>query len=447
MQTSRNPKVLNHALRYKTRSVLDLVAKLESQQSENDEFISEKRAEATSYMDDVDANREEYEDKRSALITQISKANSDLSNLIKNNLYNPNTSTSESEEETGGDETEETRLISDKILKAAQFGFVVDGKDIGIYSVSGKGIVVGEKPVTDKEFIFLNPSNNEIPFPAYYVNDILFISPTQAMMATSVGVVIYDLSSASYKIRSTDYGLPSKEVVGVIKISTTDGDRSGYLAATKKGIAYSPTGDNWSVIDSTFKEECTCVSNIGQINTAQSLVFIGTGSGLYYFDVDKYFSEEYKFVSKVSNLDDKLPASYINCVSYNAKKDILVCGGIGGLTVLRNAKANYAKEDAEDISSDHVKVYSSSNGMTGTSVYSTLWTSEETKLIIGTSNGLSITTNFTSFSQITRITNSEDTSSSQRLTSHVCNKIVRESSGLYTILHGVGLSESIAISN
>ena len=449
MQTSRNPKVLNHALRYKTRSVLDKVAALESKRDSVNEFIAEKESATTELMNDVNASKERYESQQEAIIDQINKANSDLTSLIKNKLYNPNVNTSDESESGGGEETKETKYITDKIIKACQYGFVIDGKDVVLYSISGKGITLGEQPVTDtKEYTFFNPGNDDIPFPSYYVNDILKVDPENAILSTNSGIVLYNIYDGSYKIRSTDYGLPHKEVLAVIKVKTSDGLHEGYLAATKKGLAFSPTGEGWTIIDSTFKEECTCLSNIGKLNTPQTLVFIGTTSGVYYLNLDNYFDEESenKKVVLLSNYSQKLPSMYINSLSYNTKKDILVSAGLGGISVLKNT-STYANSEAGDISSSDYANYTSGDGLTGTTCYSVLWTSSENKLIVGTSNGLSITTDFRSWTQITRIANSENVNSDQRLTNHVCNKIVREGTNLYTVLHSVGLTESIEISN
>ncbi len=449
MQTSRNPKVLNQALRYKTRSVLDKVAALESKRDSVNEFITEKKSAATELMNEVNASKESYETQQEAIIDQINKANNDLTSLIKNTLYNPNVNTSDESEESGGEETTETNYITDKIIKSCQYGFVVDGKDIVVYSVSGKGITIGEQPVTDtKEYTFFNPSNDDIPFPSYYVNDILKVDSENAILSTNSGVVLYNVYDGSYKIRSTDYGLPHKEVYAVIKVKTSDNLHEGYLAATKKGLAFSPTGEGWTIVDSTFKEECTCLSNIGKLNTPQTLVFIGTTSGVYYLNIDDYFDEESenKKVLSLSNYSQKIPSMYINSLSYNTTKDILVSAGLGGISVLHNA-SSYANPEAEDISASDYANYTSGDGLTGTTCYSTLWTSSENKLIVGTSNGLSITTDFRSWTQITRIANSENVNSDQRLTNHVCNKVIREGTNLYTVLHGVGLTESIEISN
>lgn len=449
MQTSRNPKVLNHALRYKTRSILDKVAALESKRDSVNEFIAEKESAATELMNDVNANKEKYESQQETVIDQINKANNDLTSLIKNKLYNPNVNTSEETESGGGEETKETNYITDKIIKACQYGFVVDGKDVVLYSISGKGITIGEQPVTDtKEYTFFNPGNDDIPFPSYYVNDILKDDPEHAVLSTSTGIVLYDVYSGNYKIRSTDYGLPNKEVLSVIKVKTSDGLHEGYLAATKKGLAFSPTGEGWTVVDRSFKEECTCLSSTGKLNTPQTLVFIGTTSGVYYLNFDDYFNEESenKKVVLLSNYSQKLPSTYINSLSYNTKKDILISAGLGGISVLNNA-STYANSEAGDISASDYANYTSGDGLTGTTCYSVLWTSSENKLIVGTSNGLSITTDFRSWTQITRIANSENVNSDQRLVNHVCNKIVREGTNLYTILHGVGLTESIEISN
>lgn len=449
MQTSRNPKVLNHALRYKTRSILDKVAALEAKRDSVNEFIAEKESVATELMNDVNASKERYETQQEAVIDQLNKANNDLTGLIKNKLYNPNINISEGSEEGGGEETKETKYITNKIIKTCQYGFVIDGKDVVLYSISGKGITIGEQPVTDtKEYTFFNPGNDDIPFPSYYVNDILEDDPEHAILSTNSGIVLYNVYDGTYRIRSTDYGLPHKEVVGVIKVKTSDNLHEGYLAATKRGLAFSPTGEGWTIVDRTFKEECTCLSNIGKLSTPQSLVFIGTTSGVYHFNIDDYFDEESenKKVLRLSNYSQKLPSAYINSLSYNTKEDILVSAGLGGISVLHNA-SNYANSEAGDISPSDYANYTSGDGLTGTTCYSTLWTSSENKLIVGTSNGLSITTDFRSWTQITRIANSENVNSDQRLTNHVCNKIIREGTNLYTVLHGVGLTESIEISN
>ena len=147
MQTSRNPKVLNKVLKYKLRPILDRITQLEGIQTDNNSYIQNITSQVENMKEKATEELENYKTASAKLDTSLGKADKNLSNLIKNTLYNPNSTTKpgtgEGSEESG---KEETKLITDKSIDAACYGLVIDGKDYSIYGVTGKGIAIGENP-------------------------------------------------------------------------------------------------------------------------------------------------------------------------------------------------------------------------------------------------------------------------------------------------------------
>jgi len=451
MQTSRNPKVLNKVLKYKLRPILDRITQLEGVQQDNNAYIQNITSQVENMKEQATKELENYKTASSKLDTSLSKADKNLSNLIKNTLYNPNstikTGGGGSSGETG---EEETALITDKAIDAACYGLVINGIDYSIYSVTGKGIAIGKNPGTENEYEWRNPANDKDTFPSYYVNDILFIDTNTVLIATNNGIVQYLMKEGTYTVMDKSFGIPHNTVHRVIKVQTSDGIFRGYLAMTEKGIAFSPDSKRWTTIVSDFTESCISVAKTNLIDTPQSLVFIGTASGIYYFDMDKFINENVREVKEIPGLNLALQATYINGLAYDVDNDILAAVSLSGLVVIRKPKEILERGitvNANTVDSNNQKyvvLFNTSSGLNTSSCYDCIY-SVDHKLIVCTSNGLNITSNYNQFTTITKSINTYNQESGKLLNSFICNKIVRKSSNKYTVLHGIGLTEDITI--
>lgn len=452
MQTTRNPKVLNNVLKYKLRPILDKISQLEIIQSDNTEYIKSIEAQVDSMKESANVELNEYNTATSKLDSELEQSNKTLSNLIKNTLYNPNSTTTSTG--SGGEitETTETKLISDKTLDAACYGLVLDNIDYAIFGISGKGITITKDDIDNrtKEYDWMNPANSENTFPSYYVNDILLIDTDTALMSTNNGIIIYTLSTNKYLQIDKTYGLPHNKVYRTIKVRTNDEKTNGYLAMTEKGVAYSSDMKRWSIVDKNFTESCNCVSKTNLINAGQSLVFIGTSSGVYYLDIDKFIYDDLRTIKEIPGLNLTIPAVYINGIAYDTENDILAIVSLSGLSVISNVKELIASGKTltsslkDSLDNFYYKVYNTNSGLNTTSCYDCIY-SVDNKLIICTSNGLNITDDYDKFTSITSVVNSYNPNSEELLNSYICNKIIRKNDNTYTILHGVGLTENIHI--
>lgn len=449
MQTSRNPKVLNKVLKYKLRPVLDKVAQLEDVQQDNTDFTANITSRVEAMKDRATEEIASYNEAAAKLDADINKANKNLSNLIKNTLYNPNSTTSN---QGGGGSVnvgEESKLITDKSIDAACYGLVIDGEDYSIYGVTGKGIAIGKNPATALEFNWMNPGNDNTPFPSYYVNDILFVDTKNVLIATNNGVVSFAIDTKKYTLMDTSFGLPHNIVYRVVKIKTSDDIFRGYLALTERGIAFSPDGKRWTAIATDFTESCVCVSKTNLIDTPQSLVFIGTSSGVYYFDVDKFIVNDIREVKAIPGLNLCIPSTYVNGIAYDVDNDILAVVSLSGLSILKKPKeiiangltVTKALKDNNNVA--YFSIFNTISGLNTSSCYDCIYTINN-KLIVCTSNGLNITDDYTKFTAITKSINTYD-NSDKRLNSFICNKIIRKAANKYTVLHGIGLTEDIEI--
>ena len=272
MQTSRNPKVLNNALKYKLQPILDKIESLEELSENYDNIIDDQKQQEATLKERANYEFDVYKDNRNSLMEHIDQANSNLTSLINNNLYNPNKATGSSSE-TGEVTIEETNLITDKILKCAAYGFVKDGVDYCMFGVPGKGLAIGTYPGQDLEYVWRNPENDEEPFASYYVNDILYVDTNTAMISTNNGVVIYKFDTNSYMIYDTTHGLPGKEVLSITKVCNNDESITGYLAITTAGVAYSPTGERWTTVDTSFTATITCISTTNYRYTSENSIY------------------------------------------------------------------------------------------------------------------------------------------------------------------------------
>lgn len=452
MQTTRNPKVLNNVLKYKLRPILDKIDQLETIQSDNTEYVKSIENQVDQMKESANTELEEYNTATIKLDTEIEKSNKTLSNLIKNTLYNPNSTTTS----TGGGgtttEISETKLISDKNLDAACYGLVLTNEDYVIFGVTGKGIIVTKDDInnSDKEYEWMNPSNEIDTFPSYYVNDILLVDTDTALLSTNNGIIIYSLSTKKYSKIDKTFGLPHNKIYCTIKVRTIDGKTNGFLAMTEKGVAYSSDMKRWTVVDKTFTESCNCVSKTNLVNAGQSIVFIGTSSGVYYIDIDKYINGDLRTIKEIPGLNLTIPAVYINGIAYDVDNDILSIVSLSGLSVINNVKELITSGKTlttslkDSFGNYYYKVYNTNSGLNTTSCYDCIY-SIDNKLIICTSNGLNITSDYDKFTAITSTINSYNPTSEELLNSYICNKIIRKNDNTYTILHGIGLTENIHI--
>lgn len=463
MQTTRNPKVLNNVLKYKLRPILDKISSLETIKEDNESYVSSIQSKVDSMKETATEEIAEYDEEDAKLGLVITKANKSLSNLIKNTLYNPNSSTVNTGSGTEIETTEETQLISDKTLEAACYGLVIDGTDYSMYSVTGKGIAMDvlDDNVQTKEYEWRNPANSDAPFPSYYVNDMLYIDSNTILCATNNGVVLYYIDTGKYSLMDKSYGLPSNKVYRLIKAGTKDGSISGFVAATEKGIAYSANGKQWTNIDSSFTESCVCLSNFNLIDTPQNLVFIGTSSGVYYIDIDRFLTAdsktdtEYRTVKEIRGLNLMIPSIYINGVAYDTATDTLAIVSLSGLVVISKVSELISSTESDNTfeitstlkNSDrtlYYQIFSTAAGLNTSSCYDCAYTVDD-KLIICTSNGLNITDDYSKFYSITKLINNYNPDSNEKLNSYICNRIIRMNDHKYTVLHGIGLTENITI--
>lgn len=438
MQTSRNPKVLDYALKYKLQPILDKVESLEELSAEYDGIIADQKAQEAALKEQANNEFKKYADHRNELMEKIDMSKSSLTSLINNNLYNPNQVVG-SGSEGGGETVEETLLITDKIVKCAAYGFVKDGVDYCMFGVTGKGLAIGTYPGQDLEYVWRNPENDEEPFASYYINDILFVDTNTAMISTNNGVVIYKFDTNSYMVYDTTCGLPSKEIYSITKVCNGDESVVGYLATTSAGIAYSPTGERWTTIDTSFSASITCMATTNYIDTPQKIVFIGTTNGIYCVDASKIIDENIRSIKYLAGSSNVLPNNYVYGLAYDVVDDKLTAATTGGAMVLNNA-STFINGD-KTITSNDVLILTNKNGLVGTSCYDAFYTVDD-RLILGTANGLSITANYAAFKAITRNSNEFD-ENGKTLNSHICNRIVRINKDKYTVIHGVGLTEDV----
>lgn len=439
MQTSRNPKVLNNALKYKLQPILDKIENLEDMEKSYDESMSEQKQKEDELKDKANSEFDKYGDRRNGLIRTIDNSELNLTNLINNTLYNPNEASSSEEGGSSGSIIDESKLISDKIVKCAGYGFVKEGVDYCMFGLTGKGLAIGTDPGKDLEYEWRNPENDLHPFPSYYVNDILTVDTNTAFISTNNGIVIYKFDTDTYNVYDTSCGLPNNEVISIVKVCDNSEEKTGFIALTYKGVAYSPTGEKWTNIDSSFGATPTCFSSTNFINTPQNILFIGTTNGIYYILVDELLNTSTRKIYSLKSVFDVLPSNYIYCLAYDVDNDILSVATTGGALVVKNI-LNYM--NSVSVNEEDVSIFTNRNGLVGTSCYSVAYTINH-DLILGTANGLSVTSNYSSFKSLT--TSKNELGGEDLLSSHICNKIIRKTKDTYTIIHGIGLSESISI--
>ncbi len=451
MQTSRNPKVSNNVLKYKLRPILDKIAELEAIHEEEKIFSAEVRSKLELLKEEGLAELEKFEKAQNSLYARIKQANDTLSRMIKNNLYNPNVATYEI---TGGDDAEyieDTKLITDKIINACLYGIVKNHVDMTMYGLAGKGMILVERGTdTEKEFDFRNPAFDTLPFPTYYVTDMIAKNTGEVLIATNSGIVYWDMTTDDYVLCDISYGLPSNRVNRIVKVSTKEKDEVGFLALTDRGIAYSPNGMRWKTVNRKFTNPCTCASSIHLIDTPQNIVFIGGNAGIFYFDVDAYIKDNDIELKQIEGLNYILPTAYINGISYDEETDTLAIATMGGLSIVKKVKELISEKITltEKLKYDQYNTYYTlftiAEDLSSTTCNDVMWTQNH-KLLVATTNGLNVTSDLIHFNLITINRNHENPESEERLNSYICTRIVRKGDDEYTILHSVGLTDSIHI--
>ena len=131
-------------------------------------------------------------------------------------------------------------------------------------------------------------------------------------------------------------------------------------------------------------------------------------------------------------------------MAYNTEKDVLYVATDGGLSVIPNIREHIASNNY----SNSVKCTNCTNYTSRAGISSTLCLDvflNGATVIIGTSDGLTVTKDFANFVYYTKKQDGV-TSDTGILNNHMCNKIVRKSASTLTILHTIGLTEGISIS-
>lgn len=441
MITSRNPKVLNKVIMQKLNPLLNKVTDLVNMSSDVQAFIDSNIETEKENILAVHNIVDQFNTAQKEVYDEIDSSEINLSSMIVKELTNPNTAP----DSGGGDSgtpVVETKYINDKNVRSIGYGFVINGVAMTLAGVIGKGLGIGEDPAYSAEFDFRNQSNNL--FPSHVVNDILKISPTRAFVSSNNGLVDFNLDDLSYKLRSTSHGLNNKKVITCTQVSTSNNDQQGYIAGTEHGINYSPTGERWVNVDDVFDNVITCLSRIQNSSGKQSLLFIGTSAGLYFLDIDSFLRDGVRKVNRLTSISNALPSTYINAVAYNTEKDVLYVATDGGLSVIPNIIEHIVSNNY----SSYVKCTNCTNYTSRAGISSTLCLDvflDGATVIIGTSDGLTVTKDFANFVYYTK---KQDGISSDTgiLNNHMCNKIVRKNASELTVLHTIGLTEKISIS-
>ena len=445
MYSTQNPKVLNNALKYKLNPLLDKIQELSNNSDVVRSQMEDIGSQVQDVVDDVNLSVSNLKTTIDNLYESIDESNEKLSSLIVNNMYNVNLAP-----DSGGGEgsvpIEETPFIMDKTIKTICYGFVLDGINMVLCGTVNRGLGVGEDPAVNAVFDFRNPSNDK--FNSFYINDILKLTTNKALIATNVGVIDYDLINKIGYTRDTTNGLTSKNVLKLLAVSTRDNVHQGYLAGCKNGVSYSPTGERWVSIDDDFNlsKEFTSFSKTQLISGKQTIIFIGTSSGVCMLDMDEYLLNDNPKIYFLKGISSKLVSSYINAVSYDTSSDKLYLATDSGVSVISNL-SNYLEQCINDNNNfdieDNINIitYSSINGLPSTRCYD-VFIEPNSRVIVGTSNGLAVTQDFANYRYIAK-KQIDNGSTSVGLNGYTCNSIVRKNSTSYTVIHPVGITESI----
>jgi hypothetical protein len=440
MKTSRNPKTLHYVIRNSLNSVFDLLQKF-------------KNIESSYRTNNIDNVKLETVEKRSEVEESIEKAKAILGDegsvykaiyekreslygLVNTIVYNPNIP---DDTENGQDTSNDSPLLTDKSLTDIEFGFVKEGKSILLAGVVNKGLAYGADTNIKGNYTFCNPNNQG--FPAFYINDILKLSTTSALIGTNSGIVDYNVLNGKSIMRNTSFGLNSNIVSKILQVRNNTNQKSGYLAGTSKGVSYSVTGSRWVNVDETFKNIVTCFNTTDSLDMSFKKVFIGTTNGLYFFNAASFIAEETHEVIDLTKISELLPSRYINAIAFNPTRDTLYIATDNGLVII-NGIMTYIDSGNYLNSKPNYMIYTAKTGLSSTLCFDIVIMPNQ-NIIIATSNGLTVTkNNFMDFSYITK---SIPESSTQGLENYMCSKLIRRSAISLTVLHSVGLTEGIVI--
>lgn len=413
-----------------------LLDKLIVKEKETDDYIEEVTAIENTQNEKVNSDVDLYGENEKLIEQTIDNDKVLITDMIRRNLLNPNQMSDEGGEE--GEIADETLLITDKLLTDMGYGFVKDGRDIVLAGVTNYGLALGDLSNVNGNYTFLNPKE-QMAFPSYKINNILKLSTNFAFISTNNGLIEYDIASGHYIMRTMSYGLNTNQVKKTIPLFKLNTDIPiGYLAGTSKGISFSPTGTRWLNVDESFNDTITCFHSTQKLDEKYSGVFVGTNKGIYFFNSDTYIANERITVELLNGIMQILPSNYINSIAYNTSTDKLYIATNNGITVIDDILEGYLKGNIAD--SPSYNTFNANHGLSSTLCFDIVIMPSQ-KLVIATSNGLTITSDFNSFSYI--IKKSHD--NSLGLESYMCNKLIRKNATSITVLHPIGLTEGIVL--
>jgi hypothetical protein len=306
-------------------------------------------------------------------------------------------------------------------------------------SVSNYGLAIGTDTNIEGEFVFVNPNKNA-SFPSFMINDILRLSTRFAFAGTNFGLVEYDIVTGSYIVRTTSNGLNANSVKRVAPLKTTDStDINGYIAGTNKGASFSFNGSRWIDIDKSFKHIVTCFHISQKLDEIYSFVFIGTNKGIYYFDANDFINEGGGAIIPLEGVMKTLPSNYINGIAYNSNNDAIYIATDSGITVVNDIMALISQNNIANTPPSY-ETFNANKGISSTLCFDIAIMPNE-KIVAATANGLTVTSDFKTFSYITK----KIESGPPGLESYMCNRIVRKNAAHVSVLHPIGLTDGVII--
>jgi hypothetical protein len=434
MRSSKNPKVLNYVIRHMLEPIFRKIAELKEVEKWLRERLAEMKAKADSNMEVANDHLNQYHIREKELRDRIDLHNTNLTEMIKRNLLNPN--------KTGIGEIpiEETKYIFDKSLSLLSYGFRKQEANIIIAGITNKGLAVGEDRNFPTEFTFYNPTNHL--FPAYYANDIIRAtdeSYQDALIATNNGLIEFNILSGEYIRKTTQDGLNTNQITKIARLSNSDSLQKGYIAGTSQGLSYSPNGIRWLNVDKGFTSPVVAFHRSKDYNEIYKEIFIATDKGLYYLDCDKYLRSNDIKIIYPEGINKILPSLYIFSIAIDEDNDILYMTTEKGVIIINDIHSYLNNFNHDELTPDY-NIITVQNGLSSSMCFDI--TVEGTKKIIATPNGLSITEDFINFSYITRKTANNEPNS---LENYMCRKIIRKETGVLTIIHPVGFTKEITV--
>jgi hypothetical protein len=435
MKSSKNPKVLNYIIRNMLDPILQRLELLKQKEADYREFLRLMAKQADENNDAIFEYIEKYATEEERIRHLIESDKALLTSMIRAKLYNPNLM---DEEEGAGQIVPDTPLLADKALTTMAYGFIKEGASVLLAGVTNKGIALGQDENLAGEYAFFNPFNNA--FPSFYPNEILKTSQSSALIATNNGLIDFDIALHTYLARTTSYGLNANIVKRLAPVANAAQEKIGYLAGTSKGLSFSPTGIRWLTVDKSFTRDITAFNSTQKRDDLLKSVFIGTARGLYYFNAASYLAHPDTYeIAFLEGITESLPSYYINGIAYDAVYDTLYVATDSGVGVVK-AIGSYLEAGDFSMLPPEVNTYNRLNGLSSTLCFD-ICVMPNHKVLIATANGLTITTDFSSFSYITKHLQG---STEPGLKSYMCNKIIRKNNSAVTILHPIGFTDGIS---